>query len=205
MTPRGILADINGQDVLCLACGGGQQSAILALLGAKVTVVEMSQGQLKGDRKAAEHYGYDITTIHGDMRDLSMLDKESFDLVYGTAINYVPDARQVYSEVARVLRPGGLYRSDWGQPATHFIGWNGTGYEIDKPYVEKIDRRGDGAMEFRHYMNDIFNGLIESGFTIMEVEDLSRHVKPNERAPRGGWTHESTYIGGQFVVVARKE
>jgi ubiquinone/menaquinone biosynthesis C-methylase UbiE len=86
--------------VLCLACGG--------------------------DRKAAEHYGYEITTIHGDMRDLSMLDDESFDMVYGTAITYVPDAQEVYTQVDRVLRPGGLYHSDWYQPAIHFIGWDGT-------------------------------------------------------------------------------
>ncbi len=205
MTPRSILADIDGQDVLCLACGGGQQSAVLSLLGAKVTVVENSQGQLNGDRKAAEHYGYDITTVHTDMRDLSMLDDESFDLVYGTAVNYVPDARQVYSEVARVLRRGGMYRSDWSQPVSHFIGWNGSGYEITKPYAEKVNRREDGAIEFRHYMDDIFNGLIETGFTIRQVEDFSRDIEPDEQAPRGSWTHESTYIGGQFVVVATKD
>lgn len=205
MSPRSILANVEGQDVLCLACGGGQQSAVFALLGARVTVVDLAQGQLKGDRRAAAHYGYGIATIHGDMRDLSMLDDQSFDMVYGTAVGYVPDARQVYSEVARVLRPGGLYRSDWGQPAVDFVAWNGNGYEITKPYCEKINRREDGGIEFRHYMDDIFNGLLEVGLTIRQVEDLSRHVKPNLGAAPGTWAHESTYFGGRFVVVARKE
>lgn len=54
-------------------------------------------------------------------------------------------------------------------------------------------------------MDDIFNGLIENGFTIRQVEDLYRDVEPDEHAVCGGWTHESTYVGGQFVVVARKE
>jgi len=204
MSPRDILADVEGRDVLCLACGGGQQSAVFGLLGARVTVVELAEGQLKGDRRAAEHYGYEISAIHGDMRDLSMLDKGSFDLVYGTAICYVPDAREVYRQVVRVLRPGGLYRTDWHQPALQFLTWDGCGYKVSKPYCEKIDRREDGGMEFRHYMDDIFNGLLECGFVIVQVQDLSRHVTPNLQATPGTWSHESTYFGGRFVVVARE-
>jgi ubiquinone/menaquinone biosynthesis C-methylase UbiE len=49
------------------------------------------------------------TTIQGDMQDLSCLDDESFDLVYGTGMAFVPDARQAYSEVAKMLRMGALY------------------------------------------------------------------------------------------------
>ncbi len=205
MSPGNILAEVEGKDVLCLACGGGQQSAVFALVGARVTVVDLAQGQLEGDRKAAAHYGYEVTTIHGDMRDLSLLDDGSFDIVYGTAVCYVPDTRQVYSEVARVLRPGGLYRSDWRQPAIHFVAWDGNGYRVTKPYSEKTDQREDGALEFRHYMDDIFNGLLEVGLSIRQVADLSRRVKPDLQAFPGSWTHERAYSGGEFVVVARKE
>jgi len=205
MTPRNILTDVDGKDVLCLASGGGQQSAVFGLLGARVTVVDLAQGQLDGDRKAAAHYGYEITTLHADMRDLSCLDDESFDMVYGTAICYVPDIQQVYSEVARVLRQGGVFRVNFGQPAVHFMVWDGGGYRITKPYFEKIDRREDGAIEFRHYMDDIFNGLLDAGMSIRQVVDLSRNKKPNPQALPGSWTHEESYIGGAFIIVANKE
>jgi len=205
LSPPGILADVDGKDVLCLACGGGQQSAVFALLEAQVTVVDLAQGQLKGDMKAAAHYGYQIRTIHGDMRDLSPLDDESFDIVYGTAVTYVPDAREVYRQVARVLRPGGLYRSDWRQPVLHFVAWDGNGYRVTRPYAERIDRRDDGGIEFRHYMDDIFEGLLEVGFSLRQVSDLSRHVKLDSQAAAGSWPHEQAYVGGEFVVVARKE
>ena len=204
MSPHSILAEVDGTDVLCLACGGGQQSAVFALLGARVTVIDLARGQLRGDREAAAHYGYEIATIHGDMRDLSPLGDESFDIVYGTAMCYVPNAQQVYREVARVLRTGGLYRSDWHQPALQFVTWDGNGYRVAKPYAEKIDRREDGGIEFRHYMDDILNGLLEVGLSIRQVEDLSRHVKPDSQAPEGSWAHERTYFGGEFVVVAQK-
>jgi len=205
ISPRQILTDVEGKDVLCLACGGGQQSAVFALLGARVTVVDLAKGQLNGDQRAAAHYGYDVRTIHGDMRDLSPLADGSFDLVYGTAICYVPDARDVYRQVARVLRPGGLYRSDGHQPSLQFVTWAGNGYGVAKPYAEKIDRREDGGIEFRHYMDDIFNGLLEVGLSIRQVEDSSRHLKPDSEALSGTWAHERTYLGGEFVVVARKE
>ena len=44
-------ADIKGKKVLCLASGGGNQSAMFSLLGADVTVVDITQGQLNGDKK----------------------------------------------------------------------------------------------------------------------------------------------------------
>jgi len=59
--PWRLFSEIEGKRVLCLASGGGQQSAVFGLLGAKVTVVDLSEGQLRGDRRAAEHYGYEIT------------------------------------------------------------------------------------------------------------------------------------------------
>jgi SAM-dependent methyltransferase len=205
ITPRNMLTDVEGKDVLCLASGGGQQSVMFGLLGARVTVVDLAQGQLEGDRKAAAHYGYEITTIHSDMRDLSRLDDESFDTVYGTAICYVPDIRQVYSEVARVLRPDGVFRVDFGQPAVHFVAWDGGGYRIAEPYFQKINRREDGAIEFRHYMDDIFNGLADAGLSIRQVVDLSRNKKPDTQALPGSWTHQEAYVGGGFIIVATKD
>ena len=105
-----VMAMAKDKDVLCLGAGGGQQSALFSLLGARVTVFDLCEGQLDGDRRAAEHYGYDLVTIQGDMRDLSGLADNSFDLVYGTGHAYIPDVREVFAGVARVIREGGIYR-----------------------------------------------------------------------------------------------
>ena len=48
--------DLDGKNVLCLACGGGQQSIAFALLGANVTVVDFSSEQLKRDQLVAQKY-----------------------------------------------------------------------------------------------------------------------------------------------------
>ena len=131
-----VLGDVEGKNVLCLACGGGQQSTVLSLLGGHVTVVDFAQGQLAADREAAAHYGYEVRTIHGDMRDLSCLEAGFFDVVWGTATCYVPSIREVYTQVARVLKAGGLYRTDIPNPATVAIEWDGEGYRIMAPHIK---------------------------------------------------------------------
>ncbi len=92
----GMIDEIEDKEVLCLAGGGGQQSAAFALLGANVTVFDLSETQLQRDRDTATHYGTTVTTVHGDMRDLSAFTDDSFDVVYNAhSLTFVPDSRPV--------------------------------------------------------------------------------------------------------------
>ena len=50
---HGILKDVADKQVLCLASGGGQDSVAFGLLGADVTVYDLSDVQLEHDRQAA--------------------------------------------------------------------------------------------------------------------------------------------------------
>ena len=206
--PLDVLVGVAGRDILCLASGGGQQSAVFGLLGAKVTVVDISDRQLQADDAAAAHYGYKVTCVQGDMRDLSCLGAESFDLVYQPpSMAYVPDVRQVYRQVVRVLRPVGTYRVEFTNPAIEFVDpsdWDGHGYAISRPYAVKMRTRIDGAVEFRHYLRDIFGGLVDAGFSIRQVYDGNPQDKrPDLAAEAGRWRHSLAYLVG-FVIVAER-
>jgi len=204
--PANIFANIKGKDVLCLAAGGGQQSAIFGLLGAHVTVVDMAKGQLDGDRKAADHYGYEIRTLRTDMRDLSELDADAYDLVFqANSMAYVPDVQVVYEGVARVLRSNGLYRVDCFNPATFFMEWDGTNYVIKKPYHEKINKRNDGGIEFRHYLDSTFNGLIDAGFSIERIHEEPFFRTTELKEKPGSWNHMRSFVAGGFVIIARRQ
>ena len=204
--PYGIMGDVSGRDVLCLAGGGGQQSAAFGLLGAQVTVLDLTETQLARDREAAAHYGLQVRTIQGDMRNLSVFGERAFDVVWHAhSINFVPDARQVFREVRRVLRPMGLYHLDFHNPYTHGLDerdWTGEGYVLKLPYVEGeinfadpywdiSDENGNstrvlGPREFRHTMSTIVNGLVELGFVILgfwEEPGQSGDAEP------GSWDH----------------
>ena len=107
--PRDWFPDpLAGTDVLCLASGGGQQAPVLAAAGATVTVLDNSPRQLAQDRLVADRDGLELTTVLGDMRDLSAFADASFDLVFNPVSNvFCPDLAPVWRECYRVLRPGG--------------------------------------------------------------------------------------------------
>lgn len=196
---RSIYANISGKRVLCLASGGGQQSALFSLLGAQVTVVDLSAGQLRGDIEASKFYGYKVETIQASMTDLSALAQNSFDLVFQPiSICFVPDVQTVYREVYRITKPGGKYLVSHINPSTYptcfendIDGFDGVGYRIASPYLGgaiRYDANGKENMtegqlsgEFRHLFIDMFCNLTESGFKIQYVWEDERNLVKNNR------------------------
>jgi SAM-dependent methyltransferase len=210
LDPHGRLGDVAGRRVLCLAGGGGQQSAAFALLGARVTVVDISEEQLARDSEAATHYAFDIETLQGDMRDLSRLDAHVFDVVWHPySLNFVPDARVVFREVARVIRAGGMYHVHCANPFVSGIGeqdWNGAGYVLKQPYIDGAEvMYPDQAWvadlreaippprEYRHTLSTLVNGLVENGFVLRHLTDREDfYYDPN--AKPGTWPHLITVV-----------
>jgi SAM-dependent methyltransferase len=206
----GIPGDLTGRKVLCLAGGGGQQSAAFALLGADVTVLDISSGQLSRDRLAAEHYGFDIRTVQGDMRDLSALYDSSFDLVWHPySLTFVPDSRVVFREVAKVIGRGGRYYLMCANPCfsglTHHA-WNGEGYSLREHYTDEAvtsypdqDWVYDQAavaqpirppMEYRQTLGRIVNSLIGEGFTLTFLSEVRSAADSDAPPPQpGSWSH----------------
>jgi SAM-dependent methyltransferase len=215
MEPRWVLAAVEGKDVLCLASGGGQQSAVFGLLGARVTVLDLCEGQLRGDRAAAKHYGYHVGAVKGDAGDLSAFQEDSFDIVYqAPGIGWITDVRAVYRGVLRVLKPGGVYRVALVNPAVHLARWDGIGYRIEDRYkggrvlknaagVENMEE-GQFTGDHRHLLRDSVGGLLEVGFIIRYfAEDLSDLKEPAVGEP-GSWTHLQAFLGWGLNVVAEK-
>lgn len=220
--PSSVLADVSGKKVLCLASGGGQQTAVFALLGARVTCVDISQEQLNQDRKAADHYGYDLTTIKSDMRDLGAFPDGCFDLVYQpVSACFIPDLVPLYGEVHRVLCMDGYYCVHHCNPATFPTsfdgganGWDGQGFRIAEPYRGGAilkDTTGRENMssgvptgEYRHLLSDIFGQLIAAGFAIEDVVEDPRHFASAATSDPGTYQHYLSIVAAYFGIVCRK-
>lgn len=208
-----MLGDLTGKDVLCLASGGGQQSAAFALLSANVTVFDLSEAQLEHDKQAAEHYNLSIRITQGDMRDLSAFDPASFDLVYQPfSIGYVPDGKIVFAQVANVLRPGGMYYLANDNPfycVMSAVDWNGEGYVLKAPYVDEgpyvspdpdwVYARSARPLPavreahlYRHTLANMLNSLLGLGFSLLHISD-SKHIYPDDAAEPGAWDHFVAY------------
>lgn len=219
----GRLGDLKGKDVLCLAGGGGQQSAAFGLLGANTTVLDLSSEQLERDLQAAKHYGIDIKIVQGDMRDLSEIDAGAFDIVHQAySINFVPNCVEVFRQVANALRSGGSYSVACANPFTmgaKSSDWNGSGYLFREPYEQDAiityddqdwvyDRDSNTRIarpvEYRHTLSTVINGLIQAGFSIRYLSDTS-DMHPDAQSEPGSWDHFVAFAPPWLSILARLE
>ena len=180
--PEEWFPELEGLNILCLASGGGQQGPILAAAGANVTVFDNSPKQLEQDRFVAERDSLIITTVEGDMADLSMFSDQSFDLIVHPVSNvFVPAVRPVWAEAFRVLRHGGALLAGFDNPAIHLFDYDladRTGILQVKyalPYSdltslteEERQRYIDKGfpLEFSHTLEDQIGGQLDVGFVI---------------------------------------
>lgn len=203
---HGIIQEAKEKDVLCLASGGGQDSAAFGLLGANVTVFDLSDIMLERDQAAADHHGYQVTTLQGDMRDLSRFGDNSFDIVWqSVSLNYSPVVDPIFDGVQRILRPQGIYRVAIQNPFGYAMSsdWTGEGYLLKGRYIDgedvthyfptwKIDQADGSEIElptpklFRHNLSTVLNGLAQRGFTLLHLEEWMRE---GENPEPGSWVH----------------
>ncbi len=173
---------LRGTATLCLASGGGQQGPILAAAGADVTVLDASPKQLAQDRLVSQRDGLDVTTVEGDMADLSVFGDATFDLIVHPCSNcFVPQIRPVWRECFRVLRSGGVLLAGFVNPVRYIFDQERleAGHlEIRHaiPYADLTDMdeatrqrwllANQEPLEFGHTLDDQLGGQLATGFVL---------------------------------------
>ena len=104
------LSDVRGKDVCVLGSGDNEAVFALAGLGARVTSVDISEGQLAIAAERARILGLSVSFVRADVTHLEGLEAGRFDLAYtgGHVSVWVSDITRYYAEAARILRQGGL-------------------------------------------------------------------------------------------------
>lgn len=194
--PSGWLpTDVRGLRILCLAASGGQQAPVLSAAGAEVVVLDASQEQLDLDKAVATRDNLVLTTVLGDMQDLSVFEDETFDIIFHPISNlYVPDIRQVWRECFRVLRPSGRLLSSFYNPVVFVfdraadLAANGLMKpRFVLPYADITDLSSDELMNkqlknealvFGHTLTDQINGQLTAGFMLIGFDEA---FQPNPR------------------------
>jgi SAM-dependent methyltransferase len=197
---------VRGKTVLCLGAGGGRQGPLFAAAGASVTVVDFSERQLDHDRQEAAARKFDLKTVCASIDDLRALDAAAFDLVVQpVSACYVPDVERVYREVARVIRPGGVYIVQHKQPASLQAAAD---LRVTQPSVESAplpasteDHREPGTTEYLHTLDALLGGLGRAGFVI---EDVAEPPRADALAPKGSPGHRAWFLPPYIKVRSRR-
>lgn len=204
---------LDGLEVLCLAAGGGKHGPLYAAAGARVTVFDLSPGMLALDRAVARERRIDLEIVEGSMDDLSMFPVGRFDLVvHPVSTCYVPEVADVFREVGRITRDGGLYISQHKSPTSLQAGIvpNERGrYEIEQPQrlqgslpeAPRCPLRERGTREYVHSLETLLGGICRAGFAIEDVAEPD-HVRP--AAVPGSPAHRAAFVPPYLRILARR-
>jgi SAM-dependent methyltransferase len=126
-----------------LGCGGGQDLIALADLGAGPLIgVDPSTRQLDHARQRLAARGLAAELIPTTADDLRSVPDGWADLVVSVqALNYLPDPVGCFTEVARILRPGGhlafsvLHPADVSTDDHAPFGWHTSWFEVERDWL----------------------------------------------------------------------
>lgn len=227
-----LLGDVAGRRVLEVGAGAAQCSRWLVRHGALAVATDVSAGMLAaaaaldrrrtgagtagrrspGEAGPVEGRATAVPLVQADARALPFPDA-SFDLAFTAygAIPFVPDARRVHAEAARVLRPGGR----WVCSVTHPVRWafpddpGPRGLTADRsyfdrrPYVESDDRGRVLYAEYHRTLGDHVADLVSAGLVLEAVVE-PEWPADNDRT-WGGWSPlRGAHLPGTAIFVAHR-
>jgi SAM-dependent methyltransferase len=193
-----ILGDVEGKDVLEYGCGAAQWSILLARAGARPVGLDNSGRQLEHARELMAEAGVEFPLVHASAGE-APFDDESFDIVFCDhgAMTFA-DPYATVPEVARLLRPGGLFAFSQTTPLALLcfdVRADKVVPELLRPLfgLHRIDWVEDEPVEFNLPQGRWLDLFRANGFV---VEDLLE-VRPPEGA-------SSTYRSAEETEWSRR-
>lgn len=179
--PHRWLGELKGKRILGLASGGGQQMAIFSALGAKCTVIDLSDMQLESDRLVAEREGYDIEIVKGDISKDLPFEDNSFDMIFSpVSYCYIEKLEPLFKECYRILKPNGTYMFG-ADNGINFITNDEETISNALPFNPLVNKEqmdelveDDCGVQFSHSLDELLRQPLKVGFQILDLyEDIN--------------------------------
>ena len=167
-----VLGEVAGRDILELGSGAAQWSIALARAGARPVALDLSEEQLSRARVLVAEAGVDVPLVHASAEAVPLPDA-SFDIVFCDhgAMTFADPYRTV-PEVARLLRPGGLFAFSDESPIMS-IAWpddaERAGDRLVRDYFSMHALNGDEMVTFQLPYGEWIRLFRANGF---EIEGL---------------------------------
>jgi SAM-dependent methyltransferase len=209
----GLLGDVDDADVLEVGAGAAHCSRWLAGRGARVVATDVAHAMLTASRDLDVRSGTRVPTVEADARALPFADA-SFDVVFTSygAIPFVPDARRVHAEAARVLRSGGR----WVFSVTHPVRWafpddpGPRGLTADRSYFDRrpyVEIGAAGGVEYAEYHRTVGDHVRDVASAGLRLRDLLEPEWPAWNTEVwGGWGPvRGARLPGTAIFVTTKD
>ena len=188
-----VLGDVVGRDVLEYGCGGALWSIALAARGARVTALDNSAQQLAYARAAVDAAGAEVRLVHAPGEETPFADA-SFDIVFCDhgAMSFASPDRTI-PEVARILRPGGIFAFNVEHPL-HAVSWDdaagGPSRAFHHPYfdLDRIDDPLDRSVNFSRPISGYVRLLLAHGFALERL--IEPRPEPGAHTTYAGYAAE---------------
>ncbi|MCL2014748.1 MAG: class I SAM-dependent methyltransferase [Defluviitaleaceae bacterium] len=176
----------NQKNLLGLASGGGQQMPIFAVLGAKCTVMDLSDKQLESEKLVAAREGYSIDIVKADMTEKFPFADNYFNMIFHPVANcYIEDVYHLWRECYRVLKPGGVLLAGFDNGLNYLFDDDTTETPVitgKLPYnplknpsqMAKLNVPEDGV-QFSHTFDEQIGGQLKAGFVIVDAYEDYNH------------------------------
>lgn len=189
-----VLGEVAGRTVLEIGCGAAQCARWLTSRGARAYGLDLSFRQLQHARRLDEETGTRVPVVCATGTGLPFA-QAAFDVAFSAfgALQFVYDADALVREVARVLRPGGVFAFS----VTHPFRWampddpgpEGlvvTGSYFDRtPYVEQDSAGAVRYVEHHRTVGDWVRLLTAAGFRLTDL--LEPEWPAGHDRVWGGW------------------
>ena len=182
-----VLGDVRGKNVLEYGCGGGQWSIALARRGATPVGLDLSIRQLEHARRLMREAGASFPVVNADA-ERTPFGGGSFDVVFCDhgAMTFADPERTV-PEVARVLRPGGLFAFNIASPLLWLTIVDGdekpAGTELRREYFGMRRGAWEGTVEFQLPYGEWIRLFRSSGFEVLDLIELRPPARPRTTYP----------------------
>lgn len=112
------VGDVKDKSLVHLLCHIGTDTLSWALLGAKVTGIDISSESLKYARQLARRMGIEADFIEADIMDVKEKVKSKYDIVFSSTgvLCWIPDIRRYAQTVRRLLNDTGFFYIFDGHP-----------------------------------------------------------------------------------------
>ena len=117
------VGDVNGKSLVHLLCHIGTDTLSWALLGAKVTGIDISPESLKYARLLAEQMEIEANFMEADVLEVMEKVHEKFDIVFASTgvLCWIPDIQRFAQTVRHLLKVGGFFYLHDGHPFRHVM------------------------------------------------------------------------------------